>query len=88
MKSKDHVKRAKEQKHQSRPSVNDSFVTAASAVTSSKYTATTAVADRNLSSNNNYSLKGDLLLMSLYERGTVPEVRQVAQMLQEVPHHV
>ena len=32
--------------------------------------------------------EGDLLLMSMYERGTVPEVRQVAQMLHEVPHHV
>lgn len=32
--------------------------------------------------------EGDLLLMSLYERGTVPEERQVAQMLHEVPHHV
>ena len=31
--------------------------------------------------------EGDLLLMSLYERGTVPEERQVAQMLHEVPHH-
>lgn len=31
---------------------------------------------------------GDLLLMSMYERGTVPEERQVAQMLHEVPHHV
>ena len=31
---------------------------------------------------------GDLLLMSLYERGTVPEERQLAQMLYEVPHHV
>ena len=26
--------------------------------------------------------------MSLYERGTVPEERQVAQMLHEIPHHV
>jgi hypothetical protein len=25
--------------------------------------------------------------MSLYERGTVPEERQLAQMLYEVPHH-
>jgi hypothetical protein len=32
--------------------------------------------------------EGDLLLMSLYERGAVPEERQVAQMLHEVPHHV
>ena len=32
--------------------------------------------------------EGDLLLMSMYERGTVPEVRQVAQMLHEVPHHI
>ena len=32
--------------------------------------------------------EGDLLLMSLYERGTVPEERQLAQMLSEVPHHV
>lgn len=31
--------------------------------------------------------EGDLLLMSLYERGNVPEERQVAQMLHEVPHH-
>lgn len=31
--------------------------------------------------------EGDLLLMSLYERGTVPEERQLAQMLFEVPHH-
>jgi hypothetical protein len=31
--------------------------------------------------------EGDLLLMSLYDRGTVPEERQVAQMLHEVPHH-
>ena len=31
--------------------------------------------------------EGDLLLMSLYERGTVPEERQLAQMLYEVPHH-
>ena len=31
---------------------------------------------------------GDLLLMSLYERGSVPEERQLAQMLYEVPHHV
>lgn len=30
---------------------------------------------------------GDLLLMSLYERGTVPEERQLAQMLFEIPHH-
>jgi hypothetical protein len=30
---------------------------------------------------------GDLLLMSLYERGTVPEERQLAQMLHEVPYH-
>jgi hypothetical protein len=32
--------------------------------------------------------EGDLLLMSLYDRGTVPEERQLAQMLYEVPHHV
>jgi len=32
--------------------------------------------------------EGDLLLMSMYDRGTVPEERQVAQMLVEVPHHV
>ena len=32
--------------------------------------------------------EGDLLLMSLYERGTVPEDRQLAQMLTEVAHHV
>eukprot|EP00980_Cylindrotheca_fusiformis_P001201 scaffold328_cov130-Cylindrotheca_fusiformis.AAC.15 len=32
--------------------------------------------------------EGDLQLMSLYERGIVPEERQVAQMLLEVPHHV
>lgn len=32
--------------------------------------------------------EGDLLLMSQYERGTVPEERQLAQMLHEVPHHV
>lgn len=32
--------------------------------------------------------EGDLQLMSLYERGTVPEERQVAQMLHEVAHHV
>lgn len=31
--------------------------------------------------------EGDLLLMSLYERGTVPEERQLAQMLHEVPFH-
>lgn len=31
--------------------------------------------------------EGDLLLMSLYERGTVPEERQLAQLLYEVPHH-
>jgi hypothetical protein len=30
---------------------------------------------------------GDLLLMSLYERGTVPEERQLAQMFHEVPYH-
>ena len=30
---------------------------------------------------------GDLLLMSMYERGTVPEERQLAQMLHEVPYH-
>jgi hypothetical protein len=32
--------------------------------------------------------EGDLKLMSLYDRGIVPEERQVAQMLHEVPHHV
>lgn len=32
--------------------------------------------------------EGDLQLMSLYEHGTVPEERQLAQMLHEVPHHV
>ena len=32
--------------------------------------------------------EGDLQLMSLYERGIVPEERQVAQMLHEVAHHV
>lgn len=32
--------------------------------------------------------EGDLQLMSLYERGSVPEERQVAQMLHEIPHHV
>ena len=31
--------------------------------------------------------EGDLLLMSKYEGGLVPEERQVAQMLHEVPHH-
>jgi hypothetical protein len=31
--------------------------------------------------------EGDLQLMSMYERGTVPEERQVAQMLYEVPHY-
>jgi hypothetical protein len=31
--------------------------------------------------------EGDVLLMSMYERGTVPKERQVAQMLHEVPHH-
>ena len=31
--------------------------------------------------------EGDLLLMSQYENGKVPEERQVAQMLHEVPHH-
>lgn len=31
--------------------------------------------------------EGDLLLMSMYDRGTVPEERQLAQMLLEVPHH-
>lgn len=31
---------------------------------------------------------GDLMLMSLYERGSVPEERQLAQMLAEVPFHV
>jgi hypothetical protein len=30
---------------------------------------------------------GDLMLMSLYERGTVPEERQLAQLLYEVPYH-
>ena len=32
--------------------------------------------------------EGDLQLMSLYARGTVPEERQVAQMFHETPHHV
>lgn len=32
--------------------------------------------------------EGDLRLMSLYEHGSVPEERQLAQMLSEVPHHV
>lgn len=32
--------------------------------------------------------EGDLQLMSLYERGSVPEERQMAQMLYEMPHHV
>jgi hypothetical protein len=32
--------------------------------------------------------EGDLQLTSLYDRGIVPEERQVAQMLHEVPHHV
>ena len=31
--------------------------------------------------------EGDLLLMSMYDRGSVPEERQLAQMLFEVPHH-
>ena len=31
--------------------------------------------------------EGDLLLMSAYNRGTVPIERQLAQMLFEVPHH-
>jgi hypothetical protein len=31
--------------------------------------------------------EGDLLLMSQYENGKVPEERQVAQMLHEIPHH-
>jgi hypothetical protein len=31
--------------------------------------------------------EGDLLLMSLYERGAVPEERQLAQMLHEIPFH-
>ena len=31
--------------------------------------------------------EGDLLLMSLYEHGTVPEERQLAQMLHEIPYH-
>lgn len=31
--------------------------------------------------------EGDLNLMSKYARGTVPEERQLAQMLHEVPHH-
>eukprot|EP00978_Attheya_sp_CCMP212_P004619 scaffold10074_cov59-Attheya_sp.AAC.1 len=31
---------------------------------------------------------GDLLLMSSYNRGSVPEERQLAQMLYEVPHHI
>lgn len=30
---------------------------------------------------------GDLLLMSMYEHGNVPEERQLAQMLYEIPHH-
>jgi len=30
---------------------------------------------------------GDLLLMSMYEHGKVPEERQLAQMLYETPHH-
>jgi hypothetical protein len=30
---------------------------------------------------------GDLLLMSMYERGTVPEERQLAQLLHEVAFH-
>lgn len=32
--------------------------------------------------------EGDLQLMSLYEHGNVPEERQLAQMLHEVPYHV
>jgi len=32
--------------------------------------------------------EGDLMLMSLYEHGSVPEERQLAQMLYEVPHHL
>ena len=32
--------------------------------------------------------EGDLMLMSLYERGTVPEERQLAQMLYEIPYHI
>ena len=31
--------------------------------------------------------EGDLLLMSAYNRGSVPVERQLAQMLHEVPHH-
>lgn len=31
--------------------------------------------------------EGDLQLMSMYERGTVPEERQLAQLLVEVPYH-
>ena len=31
--------------------------------------------------------EGDLQLMSMYQRGSVPEERQMAQMLFEVPHH-
>lgn len=31
--------------------------------------------------------EGNLMLMSRYDRGTVPEERQLAQMLHEVPHH-
>jgi hypothetical protein len=31
--------------------------------------------------------EGDLLLMSMYERGSVPEERQLAQMLHEIPFH-
>jgi hypothetical protein len=32
--------------------------------------------------------EGDLQLISMYESGSVPEERQVALMLHEVPHHV
>ena len=31
---------------------------------------------------------GDLMLMALYERGNVPEERQLAQMLYEIPYHI
>jgi hypothetical protein len=31
---------------------------------------------------------GDMLLMSMYDRGTVPEERQLAQMLYDIPYHV
>ena len=32
--------------------------------------------------------EGDLMLMALYERGNVPEERQLAQMLYEIPYHI